>query len=180
MAYFYSTYIQLIKKPIWASLSVCHRLTCLWPPLTCLNAYRSCAFFRTALFATLLWQVFRIVSKTTLQRALCSPAKWHQNSDFLSWSIKKEGCKCMEENSSSQMGRFCRQWLLKIRICCHDSDYLSDSGSWMVFQQCGLFQVSSSYLMLRIYRTAEWFTTIVSSFIFRNTWCWKFVVIQCD
>ena len=35
----------------------------------------------------------------------------------------------MEENSSSQMGRFCRQWLLKIRICCHDSDYLSDSGS---------------------------------------------------
>ena len=34
----------------------------------------------------------------------------------------------MEENSSSQMGRFCRQWQLKIRICCHDSDYLSDSG----------------------------------------------------
>ena len=34
----------------------------------------------------------------------------------------------MEENSSSQMGRFCRQWLLEIRICCHDSDYLSDSG----------------------------------------------------
>ena len=34
----------------------------------------------------------------------------------------------MEENSSSQMGRFCRQWLLKIRICCHNSDYLTDSG----------------------------------------------------
>ena len=41
---------------------------------------------------------------------------------------KKEGSKCMGENSSSQMGRFCRQWQLKIRICCHDSDYLSDSG----------------------------------------------------
>ena len=35
----------------------------------------------------------------------------------------------MKENSSSQMGRNCRQWLLKIRICCHDSDYLSDSGT---------------------------------------------------
>ena len=27
------------------------------------------------------------------------------------------------------MGRFCRQWLIKIRICCHDSDCLSDSGT---------------------------------------------------
>ena len=39
----------------------------------------------------------------------------------------------MEENSSSQMGRFCSQWLLKIRICCHDSDYLSDSGRALNF-----------------------------------------------
>ena len=54
MAYFYSTYIQLIKKPIWAWLSVCHRLTCLWPSLTCLNAYRSCAISGMALFAILI------------------------------------------------------------------------------------------------------------------------------
>ena len=27
------------------------------------------------------------------------------------------------------MGIFGRQWLLRIRICCHDSEYLTDSGS---------------------------------------------------
>ena len=48
----------------------------------------------------------------------------------------------MEENSSYQMGRFCRQWPLKIRICCHDSEYLSDSGIsfrmaiWFDIQGC--------------------------------------------
>ena len=30
------------------------------------------------------------------------------------------------------MGIFGRQWLLRIRICCHDSDYLTDSGIYFV------------------------------------------------
>ena len=32
----------------------------------------------------------------------------------------------MEENSSSQMGRFCSQWLLEIRFPCRDSENSSD------------------------------------------------------
>ena len=34
----------------------------------------------------------------------------------------------MEQNSSSQMGRFCSQWLLEIRFSCRDSENSSDSG----------------------------------------------------
>ena len=56
--------------------------------------------------------------------------------------IKNEGCNCMEENSSRQMGRFCRQWLLKIRICCHDLEYLSDSGTMYFSQAYNLYLCS--------------------------------------
>ena len=56
----------------------------------------------------------------------------------------------MEENSSYQMGRFCRQWPLKIRICCHDSEYLSDSGIsfrmaiWFDIQGCAFWSHKDS------------------------------------
>ena len=43
---------------------------------------------------------------------------------------KKEGCSYfIDGNSSSKMGIFGKLWLLRIRICCHDSDYLTDSGN---------------------------------------------------
>ena len=35
----------------------------------------------------------------------------------------------MKENSSSQMGRFCSQWLLEIRFPCRDSEDSSDYSS---------------------------------------------------
>ena len=40
--------------------------------------------------------------------------------------MEKERCNSIEENSCSEMGRFCRQWLPKIRICCHESVSLSE------------------------------------------------------
>ena len=36
----------------------------------------------------------------------------------------------MEENSCSKMGRFCRQWLPKIQVCCHESVSLSEYSSF--------------------------------------------------
>ena len=40
--------------------------------------------------------------------------------------MKKEGCNTIKENSCSEMGKFCRQLLPKIRICSHQSVSLSE------------------------------------------------------
>ena len=55
------------------------------------------------------------------------------------------------------MGIFGRQWLLKIRFCCHDSDYLTGSGSeteglpelylFNLLMEC-VRKVLSSYVMV--------------------------------
>ena len=51
----------------------------------------------------------------------------------------------MEENSSTKMSRFCRQWLLKIRICRHNSAYLSDSGKVPTNVEMPSTQVALTY-----------------------------------
>ena len=78
------------------------------------------------------------------------------------------------------MGRFCRQWLLKIRICCHDSEYLSDSGpkaNIKYWKLISLYLKSSEPSQRRIFQdlfivvamvTLQWhcYCSIDNSFIF--------------
>ena len=52
---------------------------------------------------------------------------------------KKEGCKCMEKNSSSQMGRYCSR-LLGIRFPCRDSENSSDYSTTYILSWPGEWQ----------------------------------------
>ena len=55
----------------------------------------------------------------------------------------------MEENSSSQMGRFCSQWLLEIRFPCRDSENSSDYS--MLYHL-----LKANFLVEQIQSRLEW------------------------
>ena len=67
----------------------------------------------------------------------------------------------MEENSSSQMGRFCSQWLLEIRFPCRDSEDSSDySKLLLILMQLLLLKIISSFTV-QLYQTTIWSFTNV-------------------
>ena len=74
----------------------------------------------------------------------------------------------MEENSSSQMGRFRSQWLLEIRFPCRDSEDSSDysitrefikeafpSYAWYVAKNWGFVWILQ-YVLLENYQALLW------------------------
>ena len=57
----------------------------------------------------------------------------------------------MEENSCSEMGRFCRQWLIIIRICSHESDSMSEYSSFSFHSTIFLFPKNISQIVNAAY-----------------------------
>ena len=65
----------------------------------------------------------------------------------------------MEQNSSSQMGRFCSQWLLEIRFPCRDSENSSDYGSKNILKNSLEIEKKPSW---SDYTRSKWLTLAVS------------------
>ena len=64
----------------------------------------------------------------------------------------------MEENSSSQMGRFCSQWLPENRFPCRDSENSSDYSIWSLViggRQLKKFPAQNFYQQIMVQRSGS-------------------------